>query len=155
MFVGIMAVSMLFITSTLQTTILIESDILVDLDEYAVAINQTTKQLKNPINGYHRHQQHRQNGVDPQRTRRAATSRKERIWDWGVVPYVIETWFSGEEKAGFKQAMKHWENYTCIKFVERNVSVHKDFIRFTESRCGCCSHVGKQGNGTTIKSFNF
>lgn len=143
MLAKIVALSILFISSTLQTTVLIESDILVNLNEYGISINQTVDQLKTRINGHHYQQQQQ----SPQRPKRAATSRKERIWDFGVVPFVIDPIFSGDEKAGFKQAMKHWENHTCIKFVERNASEHKDFIRFTESRCGCCSHVGRQGNG--------
>lgn len=39
--------------------------------------------------------------------------------------------------------MKHWENFTCIKFVERNPIDHPNYIVFTERQCGCCSFVGK------------
>ncbi|KAG8041034.1 hypothetical protein G9C98_002022, partial [Cotesia typhae] len=60
------------------------------------------------------------------RRRRAATARKERVWDHGVIPYEIDGNFSGAHKALFKQAMRHWENFTCVK---------------------CCSFVGKRGNG--------
>lgn len=81
------------------------------------------------------------------RVKRAATSKKERIWEYGVVPYEVDPIFSGDEKVQFERAMKHWENYTCLKFVERKANEHKDFIRFTELPCGCCSPVGKQGNG--------
>lgn len=148
-FVGIVAVLFaVFVSLSDQTTMLIEGDILVDLDEYPIAINHT---FKNAINGHRRLL--RQKNEDSQRPKRAATSRKERIWDFGVVPYVIDPVFSGDEKTGFKQAMKHWENFTCLKFVERNANVHKDFIRFTELPCGCCSHVGKQGNGAQYVSI--
>nr|XP_019553875.2 tolloid-like protein 1 [Aedes albopictus]XP_029726403.1 tolloid-like protein 1 [Aedes albopictus] len=82
-----------------------------------------------------------------QRSARAATAKKERIWDFGVIPYEIDGNFSGLHKALFKQAMRHWENYTCIKFVERDPEVHPNFIVFTERPCGCCSFVGKRGNG--------
>ena len=41
------------------------------------------------------------------RSRRAATARKERIWDFGVIPYEIDANFSGAHKALFKQAMRH------------------------------------------------
>ncbi|XP_065086137.1 protein tolkin-like [Ochlerotatus camptorhynchus] len=81
------------------------------------------------------------------RSTRAATAKKERIWDFGVIPYEIDGNFSGLHKALFKQAMRHWENYTCIKFVERDPEVHPNFIVFTERPCGCCSFVGKRGNG--------
>ncbi|KAJ6633667.1 Dorsal-ventral patterning protein tolloid, partial [Pseudolycoriella hygida] len=81
------------------------------------------------------------------RITRAATAKKERIWDYGVIPYEIDANFSGAHKALFKQAMRHWENFTCIKFVERIPEDHPNFIMFTIRPCGCCSFVGKRGNG--------
>ncbi|XP_051165745.1 bone morphogenetic protein 1-like isoform X3 [Leptopilina boulardi] len=81
------------------------------------------------------------------RSRRAATARKERVWDHGVIPYEIDGNFSGAHKALFKQAMRHWENFTCVKFVERIPREHPNYIVFTERSCGCCSFVGKRGNG--------
>lgn len=81
------------------------------------------------------------------RITRAATAKKERVWDFGVIPYEIDGNFSGGHKALFKQAMRHWENFTCIKFVERNPIDHPNYIVFTERPCGCCSFVGKRGNG--------
>jgi len=86
------------------------------------------------------------------RGRRAATARKDRIWDYGVIPYEIDANFSGAHKALFKQAMRHWENFTCVKFVERTVD-HPHFIVFTERACGCCSFVGKRGNGAQAISI--
>lgn len=73
------------------------------------------------------------------RSTRAATAKKERIWDFGVIPYEIDGNFSGLHKALFKQAMRHWENYTCIKFVERNPIDHPNYIVFTERQCGWVS----------------
>uniref|UniRef100_A0A1B6GTE4 Metalloendopeptidase n=2 Tax=Cicadellinae TaxID=33370 RepID=A0A1B6GTE4_9HEMI len=81
------------------------------------------------------------------RVTRAATARKERVWDYGVIPYEIDGNFSGAHKALFKQAMRHWENFTCVKFVERIGPEHPNYIVFTERPCGCCSFVGKRGNG--------
>ncbi|XP_050312817.1 tolloid-like protein 1 [Anthonomus grandis grandis] len=81
------------------------------------------------------------------RSTRAATARKERVWDYGVIPYEIDGNFSGLHKALFKQAMRHWENFTCVKFVERDRDEHQNYIIFTERPCGCCSFVGKRGNG--------
>ncbi|CAH1793785.1 unnamed protein product [Owenia fusiformis] len=80
------------------------------------------------------------------RSRRAATARPERLWDHGVIPYEIESNFTGANKALFKQAMREWENYTCITFVERTPQDY-NYILFTERPCGCCSFVGKSGNG--------
>jgi tolkin len=70
------------------------------------------------------------------RVTRAATAKKDRIWDYGVIPYEIDGNFSGAHKALFKQAMRHWENFTCIKFVERNPLDHPNYIVFTERPCG-------------------
>jgi tolkin protein len=69
------------------------------------------------------------------RAKRAATARRERLWDYGVIPYVIDGNFSGDNEALLKQAMRHWENYTCIKFVPREVD-HPSWITFTERPCG-------------------
>lgn len=88
-----------------------------------------------------------------ERRRRAATGRKERIWDYGVIPYEIDGNFSGAHKALFKQAMRHWENFTCVKFIERNQNEHTNYIVFTERPCGCCSFVGKRGNGAQAISI--
>ncbi|CAG9136871.1 unnamed protein product [Plutella xylostella] len=86
------------------------------------------------------------------RTPRAATNRKERIWENGVIPYEIDGNFSGAHKSLFKQAMRHWENFTCVKFVEKEPD-HKDYIVFTERPCGCCSFVGKRGGGAQAISI--
>ena len=42
------------------------------------------------------------------RARRAATARKERVWDYGVIPYEIDANFSGAHKALFKQAQTYY-----------------------------------------------
>ncbi|XP_036324703.1 dorsal-ventral patterning protein tolloid [Rhagoletis pomonella] len=81
------------------------------------------------------------------RPRRAVTAKKERIWDYGVIPYEIDDIFSGTHKALFMKAMRHWENFTCIKFVERDSKIHPNYIYFTVKNCGCCSFVGKRGTG--------
>lgn len=84
---------------------------------------------------------------DGERPARAVTALKERIWDFGVVPYEIDANFSGDHRALFKQAMQHWENHTCLKFVERQQPDHPNYIFFTVRPCGCCSFVGRRGNG--------
>lgn len=84
--------------------------------------------------------------VTKSRGKRAATARKDRLWDFGIIPYDIEANFTGANKAMFKLAMRHWENYTCVTFVERKPE-DENYILFTERSCGCCSFVGKRGNG--------
>nr|XP_021154607.1 bone morphogenetic protein 1 [Columba livia] len=80
-----------------------------------------------------------------QESRRAATSRPERVWPDGVIPYVISGNFSGSQRAIFRQAMRHWEKHTCVTFLERNDE--DSYIVFTYRPCGCCSYVGRRGGG--------
>ncbi|XP_074837804.1 bone morphogenetic protein 1 isoform X3 [Carettochelys insculpta] len=84
-------------------------------------------------------------GQERSRRRRAATSRHERVWPDGVIPYVISGNFSGSQRAIFRQAMRHWEKHTCVTFLERNVE--ESYIVFTHRPCGCCSYVGHRGGG--------
>lgn len=82
------------------------------------------------------------------RSKRAAIAHRNRIWDYGIVPYEIDARFDGYQRAELRRAMLHWENFTCIKFVERSsADEHFDYIQFTELECGCCSYVGRKGNG--------
>ena len=84
------------------------------------------------------------------RRRRAATAIRERLWPHGIIPYVIEGNFTGAQRAMFKQAMRHWENHTCITFIKRTVET--DYIVFTHRSCGCCSYVGRKGDGSQAVS---
>ncbi|XP_067400598.1 bone morphogenetic protein 1 isoform X4 [Emydura macquarii macquarii] len=84
-------------------------------------------------------------GQERSRSRRAATSRHERVWPDGVIPYVISGNFSGSQRAVFRQAMRHWEKHTCVTFLERNTE--ESYIVFTHRPCGCCSYVGHRGGG--------
>ncbi|XP_030767675.1 tolloid-like protein 2 [Sitophilus oryzae] len=115
------------------------------------AQNTTPRHQETPIHEFEPHFDLKRKSTDSlrvlRRITRAATARKERVWDYGVIPYEIDGNFSGLHKALFKQAMKHWENFTCVKFVERNRDEHQNYIIFTERPCGCCSFVGKRGNG--------
>ncbi|EGT57861.1 hypothetical protein CAEBREN_01419 [Caenorhabditis brenneri] len=83
---------------------------------------------------------------DSRRVPRAATAKKERIWPEGIIPFVIASNFSGEHQHLFLRAMRHWENYTCVSFVPRQAH-HKHYITFTVDKCGCCSYVGRRGEG--------
>ncbi|KAG7223974.1 hypothetical protein INR49_015231, partial [Caranx melampygus] len=79
------------------------------------------------------------------RLRRAATSRPERVWPDGIIPYAISGNFSGSQRAIFRQAMRHWEKHTCVTFIER--TTEESYIVFTYRPCGCCSYVGRRGGG--------
>ncbi|XP_065321720.1 bone morphogenetic protein 1-like isoform X1 [Gordionus sp. m RMFG-2023] len=105
-----------------------------------------------------RHYRHKQlydhiNKNIASRYKRAVTAIKNRVWDYAVIPYEIDPIFDGIHKALFIQAMRHWENYTCITFIERNESIHDDWFVFTERPCGCCSFVGKRGKGSQALSI--
>lgn len=88
------------------------------------------------------------------RSRRNAVKDKKNLWDFGIVPYEIDTTvgFNDRQIARIEAAMKHWENYTCIIFIRRNASQHRNFIQFTKnvSICDCCSQIGKSGGGQDI-----
>lgn len=92
---------------------------------------------------------------DKARQRRAATARLDRLWDDAVIPFEIDSMFSAERASLFRAAMRHWENHTCVKFVERdaNNEHHKNYIVFTERKCGCCSFVGKRSGGAQAISI--
>lgn len=48
----------------------------------------------------------------------------------------------------FKQAMRHWENLTCVTFIEKeNAPEFPNYIYITVGPCGCCSFVGMKGDG--------
>ncbi|TMS22992.1 Tolloid-like protein 1 [Larimichthys crocea] len=51
----------------------------------------------------------------------------------------------GSQRAMFKQAMRHWEKQTCVTFIEK--TDEESYIVFTYRPCGCCSYVGRRGNG--------
>lgn len=75
------------------------------------------------------------------------SSPRDRVWDQGVIPFEVDPNFDGAHRLLFQQAMRHWENYTCVKFIERQPRLHPNFIYFTVLSCGCCSFVGLRGNG--------
>ncbi|KAI2810836.1 Bone morphogenetic protein 1 [Blomia tropicalis] len=81
------------------------------------------------------------------RRSRAAISGSEYLWIDAVIPFVIEDNFNEYHRAIFIRAMRHWENFTCLRFVERNRLEHVDYIVFKKTSHGCCSFVGRQGNG--------
>ncbi|XP_066250457.1 protein tolkin-like [Euwallacea similis] len=85
--------------------------------------------------------------------RASATTIKERLWDYGIIPYEIDETWSSSRKTLARQAMRHWENHTCLKFIEKNKSEDDDYVFFTEKDCGCCSFVGKRGIGAQALSI--
>uniref|UniRef100_A0A672Q519 Metalloendopeptidase n=1 Tax=Sinocyclocheilus grahami TaxID=75366 RepID=A0A672Q519_SINGR len=78
------------------------------------------------------------------RRKRAATSRPERVWPEGVIPYVISGNFSGKS-CTHAHTVGKTHTGTCVTFIER--TTEESYIVFTYRPCGCCSYVGRRGGG--------
>lgn len=88
------------VMTSAKASVLIEGDILVEPDYVQAEINQ----MENVLNSI--------DGMDNnQRAKRATTVKKNRIWNFGIIPYEInpDSRFSIRQQAQFKEAMRHWE----------------------------------------------
>lgn len=66
------------------------------------------------------------------------------LWPGGVVPFELDADFAAPERV--QEAIRHWEQKTKIRFVERTVANqlrYKDYVLF-ENGDGCSSWVGRQ-----------
>uniref|UniRef100_A0AC35U840 Metalloendopeptidase n=1 Tax=Rhabditophanes sp. KR3021 TaxID=114890 RepID=A0AC35U840_9BILA len=90
-----------------------------------------------------------------ERRSRAATSQPERLWPLGIIPYQIDPVFTGLHRRLFQMAMRLWMNDTCVSFVPfvEGQRSNQDYILFTIDDCGCCSYVGRKGDGRQIVSI--
>ncbi|XP_074649292.1 bone morphogenetic protein 1-like [Tubulanus polymorphus] len=86
------------------------------------------------------------------RSKRAVTAIKELLWPNATIPYIINSNITDRIRSNIHYAISHWENLTCIRFVER--TAEKDFIEFTPGACGCCSFVGRRGNGVQFVNLS-
>ncbi|CEF59375.1 Astacin-like metalloendopeptidase [Strongyloides ratti] len=95
------------------------------------------------------------NNLSFNRSKRAATSDKGRLWPNGLIPYEIDETFSGKHYKLFQMAMRLWMNLTCLTFIPKTDGslLTKDYIYFTADECGCCSYVGKHMDGKQIISI--
>ncbi|XP_054718372.1 astacin-like metalloprotease toxin 1 [Uloborus diversus] len=86
--------------------------------------------------------------------RNAVTGRR-RLWPDGKIPYVIDPALKSRESK-MKEAMQHYANKTCIRFVPRTNETN--YVNFFPGR-GCYSHVGKTIGGQPLSlsagCFNF
>ena len=73
------------------------------------------------------------------RNKISAISSKEKLWTGGIIPYVIDP---DLENLHVPAAIRHWEQNTPIRFVER--TDQPNWVRFIPGR-GCLSHVGMVG----------
>ncbi|KAL9894888.1 dorsal-ventral patterning protein tolloid-like [Glossina fuscipes fuscipes] len=81
-----------------------------------------------------------------QRNKRNVVANRTYIWDYGVIPYEVDKEFAPRLRQMFITAMQHWEQDTCLKFVEYDSKEHANYIYFTKTDYGCSSEVGKRGN---------
>jgi astacin len=66
-------------------------------------------------------------------------------WPGAVIPYTIDWTLPNQSRV--TEAIRHWEEHTPLRFVERtvfNAASYPDFVTFRPST-GCSSHVGRQG----------
>lgn len=134
-------------SSSTSTTMDTEMEIIMRHSERATTTSKRTTDTEDEI-------ANERPGASRRRHRRAAIAKRENLWEHAVIPYEIESNFTGDQRALFKQAMQHWENHTCIRFIERDSAGsvnrqlgHDNYVLFTVRPCGCCSYVGRRGNG--------
>ncbi|XP_045468360.1 hatching enzyme 1.2-like [Harmonia axyridis] len=63
-------------------------------------------------------------------------------WKNGVIPYVIQGYFSNNALNLIKKAIGIYHKYTCIRFVEKK-STDVDYIAITSGNSGCWSNIGR------------
>lgn len=70
---------------------------------------------------------------------RNAVVEKYRVWPKGRIPYIIDPKLKLQEPQ-IKEAMKHYADKTCIRFIPR--TDENQYIKIFPGK-GCYSHVGK------------
>ena len=71
------------------------------------------------------------------------------LWSDHTVWYVISPSISSNTSQVIRHAMNHWEENTCLQFLER--SEEDDYVMFANSQTGCYStSVGRSGGIQTI-----
>ncbi|XP_057380411.1 zinc metalloproteinase nas-4-like [Daphnia carinata] len=82
-----------------------------------------------------------------QELRNAIVGRNYR-WPNAVIPYIIGTPFTMEERSVIARALMEYHNKTCIRFVPR--TIQPDYIVFKTTGSGCNSNVGRTGGAQTV-----
>lgn len=82
-------------------------------------------------------------------THNAAIKFAGRLWPGGVIPFTFDKSIDrlSHAKTIIKEAMREWENNTCIRFLERTNEV--DFVEFAIN-LGCNADVGRRGGKQII-----
>ncbi|XP_077980023.1 bone morphogenetic protein 1-like [Glandiceps talaboti] len=85
------------------------------------------------------------------RRRRAVTNDADKLWPNATIPFEISKHLGSYAADVILQAMDHWEEHTCIHFVPH--SDEQDYVEFVKGKCGCCSYVGRRGDGRQLVSL--
>ena len=83
--------------------------------------------------------------------KRAAKSGTTGFWPNGIVPYKFSSSIRAHGQGGrhsIREAMDHWEDRTCLRFILRNAE--SDYVEYINTGGTCSSAVGKSGGRQTI-----
>ena len=83
--------------------------------------------------------------------KRAATSDDNILWPNAIVPYQFAASISRDLRHRIRDAMDHWENNTCLRFVEQDGEL--DYVNYKNLENACWSFIGRQGGSQTINIF--
>ncbi|XP_074093550.1 protein tolkin-like [Cotesia typhae] len=91
------------------------------------------------------------------KVKKSVTLKEKRdLWNEGIVYYQIDDIFNGTQRRLIKQGMRMWEKSSCIQFVQRNSSIHPNYVAITKLKCGCCyqeSYEGRRNKGRSELSL--
>ncbi len=79
-----------------------------------------------------------------------ATNRTGSIWPDGVVPYVISSDFSSDQRDEVEAAIEHWNMRTIMRLRPMTTG-DVDFVRFEPAEGSCRSPVGRQPGGQSVR----
>ena len=74
-----------------------------------------------------------------------AVASNVRLWENGIIPYIISSSFSSDRQEVIRDAMDIWEDNTCLRFVPRGWK-HLHYLRFQNRHKGCYyTSIGREG----------
>ncbi|XP_064384783.1 multiple epidermal growth factor-like domains protein 6 [Halichondria panicea] len=70
---------------------------------------------------------------------------KPKSWQWPncVIPYIIDEFYYEKQQRVVTEALAHWEEHTCVRFMKRTT---EDNYIFIYPGPGCGSYVGRTSN---------
>ncbi len=66
-------------------------------------------------------------------------------WPNGEIPYTIASSYSSNARAHLAKALQDFHDRTCLRFVPRDASRHRDYVAIMPTGDGCYSHLGRKG----------